>query len=195
MESLSVCLGVDQKCASKQDAKDFFKKVQEVLADPKGWKQFGYNFNVVCEPYESDIKIYLTCPDNMRKLSSNETTELNLCDMKNRIVYVHADRWLNRNTQFNKSGMSLEDYRTYVINHEVGHALGCKHLDTCLLDGRSPVMKQQPPGQTAANGKMCTPNPYPTEEDNKLTVKNRPLSGGCVDNRDCDCHVKTIRLR
>lgn len=195
MESLSVCLGVDQRCATKQDTKEFFKKVKEALHDPRGWKQFGYIFSIVGDPYKADIKIYLTCPDNMRKLSSNSTNELNLCDMTKRIVYVHADRWLNKHTQYNKSGMSLEDYRTYVINHEVGHALGCMHLDTCLLDGKSPVMKQQTPGQVDATGNTCTPNPYPTEEDNKLTSRNRPLSGGCVDNRDCECHVKTIRLK
>lgn len=192
---LGVCIGIDKKCAiSKQDGKDFFTKVKDVLNNDQGWKKYGFNFEVTCDAQKAYIKIWLTSPEHMRKLSSKSTAELNLCDMDKRIVYVHVDRWMDRNPQFNQSKMTLDDYRTYVLNHEIGHALGCTHLNACLVDGKSPVMKQQTPGQIDAEGKECTPNPYPTDADFNLTTGRSSIQGGGKKSA-CECHAHTLKLK
>lgn len=54
-------------------------------------------------------------------------------------------------------GSDVGPYRVYVINHEVGHALGVGHR-TCPARGASaPVMVQQ-----SKSLEGCTPNPWPT---------------------------------
>jgi hypothetical protein len=44
-----------------------------------------------------------------------------------------------------RSGLSVEDYRTYVINHEFGHVLGKDHL-RCKAGEQCPVMYQMTRG-------------------------------------------------
>lgn len=114
-----------------------------------------------------EISIHLTCPQHMKQLSNMDggglLDDLNICDLEAKIVYVHSDRWRDINPHKNASRMALEDYQTYVINHEVGHALGFfGHLDACLPGGASPVMRQQTPGQQTSQNATCTPNMYPT---------------------------------
>jgi hypothetical protein len=51
----------------------------------------------------------------------------------------------------------LSAYRTYVVSHEVGHALGYRlHRATCLASGLAPVMMQQTKWLLG-----CRRNPWP----------------------------------
>jgi hypothetical protein len=71
------------------------------------------------------------------------------------LVWINDDRWLNATDSYNKAGLSLADYRTMVINHEVGHFLGHDHVSQCQ-NGIAPVMLQQ---STGLRG--CTANSWP----------------------------------
>lgn len=68
-------------------------------------------------------------------------------------ISINSVNWLNGVKQ---SGLSLDEYREYVINHEVGHGLGKDHL-TCdgktVVDGRCPVMYQSTRG--CPDGFLC----------------------------------------
>ena len=56
----------------------------------------------------------------------------------------------------------LATYRTYMVNHEVGHALGHRHAHQCLPGGLAPVMMQQTFGlRSAQTGELCEANPWP----------------------------------
>jgi ssRNA-specific RNase YbeY (16S rRNA maturation enzyme) len=61
-------------------------------------------------------------------------------------VFIDAGNWLNG---VKESGLSLDKYKRYVINHELGHALGYDH-NTCneknLVNGVCPVMHQSTVG-------------------------------------------------
>ncbi|MDP9431145.1 MAG: DUF3152 domain-containing protein [Actinomycetota bacterium] len=67
---------------------------------------------------------------------------------------INYRRWRDGGSAY---GTDLAAYRIYVINHEVGHALGHDHQFGCLPDGRAPVMMQQTKGTGS-----CSPNPWPS---------------------------------
>ena len=68
-------------------------------------------------------------------------------------VMINLARWMEGAAP---SGLSLSDYRHYVISHEVGHALGHGHVDCPAVGARAPVMVQQ-----TISLEGCTPNPWP----------------------------------
>jgi hypothetical protein len=86
-------------------------------------------------------------------------------------VMINDARWTRGAVSFNGD---LTAYRTYAINHEVGHALGFHHEPCGQNGGLAPVMMQQswstsdndlarldPHGPVKADGKVCTANPFP----------------------------------
>jgi hypothetical protein len=73
--------------------------------------------------------------------------------MSSKEVWLNFSRWINGATA---SKLDLYKYRDYMINHEVGHALGREHV-TCPEAGqKAPIMMQH----TVTIGK-CTPNNHP----------------------------------
>ena len=69
------------------------------------------------------------------------------------VVAINAKRWTNGAEAY---GGDLDSYRIYVINHEVGHALGRPH-EACPGPGDlAPIMLQQTLGLDG-----CRANPWP----------------------------------
>ncbi len=138
------------------------KKVKAVLQDPNGWMSVdkSITFKFVEWDKLSTIKSKNKIPI---RLSNNKTIvtmcgfkemeKLSCCDMRTKEVWLNFYRWKNG---AKPSKQPLDKYRNYMINHEVGHALGRLHA-SCPCDGCSaPIMMQH----TITIGK-CKPNDKP----------------------------------
>ena len=69
-------------------------------------------------------------------------------------VILNARRWA---TGVPAYAGHLDDYRAYLVNHEVGHRLGHGHVGCPGAGAPAPVMMQQTKGIGA-----CTRNPWPS---------------------------------
>ena len=110
--------------------------------------ELGWNvFTLVDSPSSADSVVTLT-PASVLRARFNNPQNLSLCDMSTRNVYVNEDRWFRHVPD--ASHLPLVAYRAYIIQHELGHALGLEHEIGCF------VMNQQ----TLGIGD-CRPFPFP----------------------------------
>jgi hypothetical protein len=134
--------------------------VATVLADPRGWQtKDGVRFvNVAPAEAEQgspvDLRITLASPDTTDALCAPLQTRGQVsCHNGGRVV-LNARRWLLGAEAY---GTDLAGYRTYLVNHEVGHGLGHGHAYCGGAGKVAPVMMQQTYGL-----KGCTAWPWPT---------------------------------
>jgi hypothetical protein len=106
----------------------------------------------VADPAQATIRIIVAAPDTVDAICA--TVGLNTAGIfscwTGRIAALNSMRWASGATGFD----DLETYRTYLVNHEVGHAFGYGHVG-CPGDGEpAPVMMQQSKGlgRCVANG-------------------------------------------
>jgi hypothetical protein len=122
------------------------------LNDPDGWSRRGYTFEPVSE--NEDVLIRLSSNDTI-DLKCGFSEKLSCAELGGKRMYLNADRWFHGAS---KSKLSLDDYRQYMISHEIGHILGFDHV-TCPCPGcKAPIMMQQ----TLGIGK-CIPNTKVTD--------------------------------
>lgn len=137
------------------DIEDISEEIRDILADARGWTGQGVaSFQQVEKP-PYDMLVSLVSPDTTDALCA----ELNAGDTRGEVncgvaphLVVNLKRWIELSPQY--PGRT-HDYRTLIINHEVGHVLGYGHR-TCPGPGLpAPAMMQQFYGL-----KGCTANPY-----------------------------------
>jgi hypothetical protein len=128
------------------DTRELASVVSTVLTDPRGWQSAdGVRF-VNVPPAEAakgaavDVRVSLASPDTTDRLCAPlETRGEVSCHNGGRAV-LNLRRWLLGVEAY---GSDLAAYRTYLVNHEVGHALGHGHV-VCPGAGKdAPVMMQQ----------------------------------------------------
>ena len=127
----------------KYDPKKFAEEVALYLNDPDGWVSEGYDFEEVTTERPDTVIIRLSSPKTL--LNNNcRRSDLSCADLGGKHMYLNSMRW----TQGSKdSKLSLDDYRQYVVSHEMGHI-------TCPGRGHpAPIMMQQ----TIGIG-QCKPN-------------------------------------
>lgn len=132
--------------------KGCIQKINSVLNDSRGWKKHGYIF----EYQKSDeLPVHFIIHFASYKWIADvcNLPGLSCTDLRTNDIYLNIDNWRNGSS---KSFLNLDDYRTYVINHEVGHILGKKHTKCPSSRSKAPVMMQQTLGIGA-----CRPNPWP----------------------------------
>lgn len=141
-----------------------------LLLHPQGWTQFGFTFDVVTaappprtrtrtRTPKNFIRVTLTPDKDIKAMYPDFTDErLSVCNLATLEIAINEQRWL-REFDDDKSELELPAYRAYVINHEVGHALGKhQHESKCTSRGKTPIMMQQTKGTGG-----CRPWPFPTE--------------------------------
>jgi hypothetical protein len=156
----------------------FARMVSETLANPKSWTHdgmFGFTRIDAASGIEPDFRVSLTSPITVREGCGYDIQLEASCynpsyDGQAR-VFVNEARWVRGAVPFQGD---IGSYRQYLINHEVGHAIGYQRHEACRDDGAlAPIMMQQTfstannddakfdPETVKADGKTCRFNPWP----------------------------------
>ncbi len=104
-------------------------------------------------------------------------------------MFVNEARWVRGAVPFQGD---IGSYRQYLINHEVGHAIGYQRHEACEANGKlAPIMMQQTFSTSnddaakfdrepvKADGLTCRFNPGPTRSHNRRGLRCDPLR--CAD--------------
>ncbi|AOS61788.1 DUF3152 domain-containing protein [Actinoalloteichus hymeniacidonis] len=160
------------------DEDGFSTMVQDTLSDERSWIGNGHpdvqNIGIRRVDETSgvvpDFRVILVSQSLAEERCSGGVEYEASCRIEE-MVYLNAARWVRGARDF--QGETTR-YRQYLINHEVGHALGRRQHVPCAVDGDpAPIMMQQSwslsndvlaqlsPQAYVADGKVCEPNGWP----------------------------------
>lgn len=166
--------GIDTTAIGGDEA--FARMVSETLSNPKSWThnpQFAFTRIDSGHP---DFRVSLTSAMTVREgcgydipLESSCYNPAYLGDQAR--VFINEARWVRGAVPFQGD---VGSYRQYLVNHEVGHAIGYRKHEPCGTNGAlAPVMMQQTfstnddddarfdPQWVPPDGKTCRFNPWP----------------------------------
>ena len=133
-------------------AADIALVVDTTLADPRSWIGGGeYAFQRT--DGNGDVRVLLASPATTDRLCAPLRTRGEVSCRNGDLVVINARRWAYGIDAY---GDDLAAYRQYVVNHEMGHAIGFGHVGCPGPGEAAPVMLQQTYGLQG-----CTPNPWP----------------------------------
>ena len=161
--------------AAARDDDDFVSTARQIIKHPRGWESLGYTFVFHGSPDAALPRIRMTLtPQSVldARFPDFRHQRLSLCNMTTREIFINEGRW-HRWYDDDKSTMTLRDYRFYVINHELGHALGFDHARCPGAGMPAPIMLQQTLGLGG-----CTPTRFPVAAALPPPHRPRQLSAG-----------------
>lgn len=127
--------------------------VDATLDDPRGWTtELGTTFARVDE--DADLRVLVATPGTTDRLCAPLETRGRVSCRNGDLVVLNAVRWSEATPDY---ADAVGDYRRYVVNHEVGHALGQAHAECPGQGDPAPVMQQQTYGLDG-----CSRNAWPT---------------------------------
>jgi len=146
-----------------QDANAFAANIVQVLGDSRSWiAGKKVRFQEVPLAVKAPFTIYLATAATSERICATggfHTDKLTSCHVTNEVV-INLSRWM---TSVDGYGASLDVYRAYDVNHEIGRQLG-KQNEACPGPGKpAPVMMQQALGLQG-----CVANPYPYPDGHTL---------------------------
>jgi Protein of unknown function (DUF3152) len=126
--------------------------VMRTLNDPRGWGHDGA-MTFARTDGDAPVTVVLATPDTTARLCGDRGTRGLLSCRIGPHVVLTFQRWVDGTDEY---AGNLTGYRRYLVNHEVGHALGHGH-ERCQGAGLpAPVMQQQTLGLDG-----CAPNSWP----------------------------------
>lgn len=141
------------------DLDEYAETVHATLHDRRGWQdEEGIRLIRVTQAEAArgrpvDVRLILASPDTTDRLCAPLRTAGKVSCWNEGKAVLNSRRWLTGSAAYRGR---LDDYRTYLVNHEVGHGLGYGHEGCATKGERAPVMLQQTIGLQG-----CTPWPYP----------------------------------
>jgi hypothetical protein len=138
---------VDDDVKRKYNSDQFELYVTIYLNDPDGWISKGYTFESVTA--NEDVLIRLSSPNTIKNLCGLPSN-LSCAELGGKKMFLNADNWIHGAS---KSKLPLDEYRQYMVSHEIGHILGFEHEKCPCAGCKAPIMMQQ----TLGIGK-CIPN-------------------------------------
>jgi hypothetical protein len=148
---------VQAKAVDTANLASFSGKVAQTLADSRSWAGSGkVSFSEVQSG--CSFTLWLSAADQLPSFSSGCSPQWSCRSGSN--VIINIDRWNGATAAWNGAGGNLNDYRSMVVNHEVGHFIGFGHAK-CGGPGQSaPIMQQQ-----SISLQGCAFNPWPTASE------------------------------
>lgn len=136
------------------DTRLFTYQAERILNDERGWTG-ARRWTLRRVRRRPDIRVVLATPATVDRLCAEAglRTLGRLSCWNGRVAALNAARWQEGSDGFDGS---LRRYRRYVLNHEVGHALGQRHRLCPRRGARAPVMQQQTLGT-----RPCRANGWP----------------------------------
>jgi hypothetical protein len=141
------------------DRAAFAKAVEKTLGDPHSWGGGGRMTFQRVDSGPVEFRVSLAVPMTVRRLCGYTLPFETSCyngDLGRAVI--NDARWVRGAVAY---GSDLPAYRLYVINHEVGHALGHGHEPCPKAGALAPVMLQQTLGLDTAGVGRCRRNPWP----------------------------------
>lgn len=143
---------VEVESGIKINRKAFANFVMETLNDPRSWRHKSHD-RFERTDGNADIRVVLATPTTSAELCKPMTTRGVLSCRRGNAAYLTMYRWVNATPDYQSD---RNGYRRYLVNHEVGHALGRAHA-RCKQEGwLAPVMLQQTISLAG-----CRPNSWP----------------------------------
>ena len=126
----------------------YFKQEVRDILNTSGWTK-SYNF-IETDKNNYDIGIGLRSREYMKKNSGLVEYDINGNKIYLSRTYISTPREIeidedNWNYGVAISKLSIPEYRKYVINHEIGHAIGYDHRK-CYNNEKCPIMYQMTKG-------------------------------------------------
>lgn len=138
---------IDENVKQKYNTSQVEFLINVYLNDPDGWNSKGYIFEHVSS--QEDVLIRLSNPSTIKE-KCGVPSNLSCAEMNGKHMYLNSERWFHGSKA---SKLNLDDYRQYIVSHEIGHILGFDHKQCPCSGCKAPIMMQQ----TLGIGK-CIPN-------------------------------------
>jgi uncharacterized protein DUF3152 len=150
---------VELEAGVAEDGPAFAAAVERTLGDPRSWGAGGRMSFQRVDSGPADFRVSLTSSLTVRRLCGYTLPfETSCYNGELGRAVINDARWVRGAVAY---GGDLAAYRVYVVNHEVGHALGIDHQPCPRAGALAPVMMQQTLGLTTAGVGSCRANAWP----------------------------------